>query len=128
MLDAQSLLVQHVKNQSHSTDDTDSAAAAALRKKERHHHRQTDTNQCADIAHSQPAANHNSECGKQIAEVLQVIEKCVPATQLSPSPRSGPTFLAEIVDHLKNVEVTWHCEVQHANEETGEGECQVGVD
>src|ERR1041384_7177881 len=128
MFDTQVLLVQHPENQSHAADHADNSPASTLRKKKRYHHRQDDTDQCAHVAHSQTASNHDCQNRKQVSEVLQVIEERVPTAELPASPWSRPTFLAQVVDHLNGIEVARQREVQHADNETGDREREVSID
>ena len=72
--------------------------------------------------------NHDRQHRQQVAKVLQVIEKRIPTTQLPASPRRGPTFLAQVMDHLKHVEVARNGIVQHADEETCDRQREVSVD
>src|SRR5437868_11830222 len=108
MFDAQLSLVEYPEDQRHSGDHSDNSTTAALRQKQRDHDRHCDADDRACVAHAGAPDNHDCENGQQVPEVLQVIEKRVPTTELSSSPRRGPAFLAEIVDHLEHVEVTWH--------------------
>ena len=57
-----------------------------------------------------------------------MIEKRVPTAELPASPRRGPTLLAQVMDHLEDVEVAWNRKVQHAEHEARDGEREVSVD
>src|SRR6185369_7002148 len=128
MFDAQPVLVQDPENQRHARDDTNHAAASALREEERNDHRHDDTDDRACVSQTRAPAYHHGEHWNQVAKVLEVIEKRVPTAELPASPRCGPTLLAQVVDHLEDVEVARDGEVQHAEQEAGDGKREVSVD